>query len=169
MWPDMVLGGRKLGRSDYERLTLEDEKAVRDRREALGLSFAQAQRLVAENDRTDPGPQSLLRVRGSDFSILAPLKSRRWLWIAAQTSNVSYRGTLMLEALLGILTTGEVPTDFVAHVYHLLDEAPIYLMVMAVEQSAQQSGIPIQTIWRNVERIANGMRSRRKVAWKIGE
>jgi len=89
--------------------------------------------------------------------------------MAAQTSSVSYRGTLTPDTLQGIFTTGEVPTDFVAHVCHLLDEAPIGMVVMAIEQAAQQGSIPIQTIWRNVERIANEMPSRRKVAWAIGE
>ncbi len=134
---------------------------------ALGIALRHAQRLAAENSRTDP--QSLLRVLGLDISTLVPLKPRRWLWMAAQTSSVSYRGTLTPEVVLTILTTGEVPDDFSAHVGHLLNEAPIPIVVMAVEQAAQQSGTPIHTIWRNVERIANEMQSQRKAAWAITE
>ena len=99
---------------------------------------------------------------------LAVLKPRRWLWMAAQTSSVSYRGILTPEVLLAILTTGEVPPEFTSHVLHLLEEAPIQIVVMAVEQAAQQSGVPIETIWRNVAQLADEMQSRRITASMIG-
>jgi hypothetical protein len=66
------------------------------------------------------------------------------------------------------LTTGEVPAAFAPHLGHLLDDAPIQIVVMAVEQAAQQSRIPIEAIWRNVERIA-GMWSKRQTLWMVGE
>lgn len=84
--------------------------------------------------------------------------------MAAQASSVSYRGPLTPELLLEILTTGEVPHAFASHVLHLLEEAPIQLVLLAVEQAAQQGGVPIATIWRNVARIANEMQSRRITA-----
>lgn len=88
--------------------------------------------------------------------------------MAAQTASVSYRGTLTPDALLAILTTGVVPAAFSAHVAHLFDEAPIQLVVMAVEQAAQQSDVPIAAIWRNVERLA-GMWSQRQTLWMVGK
>lgn len=105
---------------------------------------------------------------GLDLATLAPLESRRWLWMATQTASVNYLETLTPEELLEILTTGEVPAAFAPHVWHLLDEAPIQVVVLAVEQAARQSGTPIETIWRNVALIA-GMQSRRQTAWKVGE
>lgn len=92
--------GREFGSPDYERLAKLDDQAIHDRCTALGLSFARAQRLAEENDPTDP--QSLFRVLGLDFTTLAPIKPRRWLWTAAQAASVSCRGTLTPELLLSI-------------------------------------------------------------------
>jgi hypothetical protein len=78
---------------------------------------------------------------------------------------VSYRGTLTPETLLNTLMTGEVSPAFSPHVRYLLNEAPIQIVVMAVEQAAQQSGTSIETIWCNVERLAVELQSHRKAAW----
>ena len=164
-WDSMAPMRREFGSPDYERLTQLDDQAICDRCAALGLSMEHAQRLAAAANETDP--QSLLRVLGLDFSTLAPLKPRRWLWMVAQTSSVSYRRILTPEALLEILTTGEVPPVFLSHVLHLLDEASIQSVVMAVEQAAQKSGIPIQVLWRNVELISEETQSRRNGAWTM--
>lgn len=137
------------------------ELAIRSRCAALGLSFDQAQRIALASGSTLP------LALGLDFVTFTPLKPRRWLWMAAQTSSVSYRGLLTPELLLEILTTGEVPCAFASHVLHLLEEAPIQIVVLAVEQAAQQSGMPIATIWRNVARIADEMQSRRITASMI--
>lgn len=137
------------------------ELAIRSRCAALGLSFDQAQRIALASGSTLP------LALGLDFVTFTPLKPRRWLWMAAQTSSVSYRGLLTPELLLEILTTGEVPRAFASHVLHLLEEAPIQIVVLAVEQAAQQSGMPIATIWRNVARIADEMQSRRITASMI--
>ena len=69
--------------------------------------------------------------------------------------------------LLEILTTGEVPPVFLSHVLHLLDEASIQSVVMALEQAAQQTGMPIEVLWRNVELISEKTRSRRHGAWEM--
>jgi hypothetical protein len=104
---------------------------------------------------------------GLDAGTFAPLTPRRWLWMAAQTTSVSYRGILTPELLLEILTTGEVPPMFSSHVLHLLEEAPIPIVVLAVEQAAQQSGVPIAAIWCNMARIADEMQSCRITASMI--
>ena len=49
----MVPVGRESRSSDYEWQALEADKAIRDRCASLGLSLAHAQRLAAENYRTD--------------------------------------------------------------------------------------------------------------------
>ncbi|EHP37724.1 hypothetical protein OR16_41254, partial [Cupriavidus basilensis OR16] len=76
-------------------------QAILARSAALGLSLAQAQRFAAALDGTDP--HALLRVLGLDLSMLKPLRPRHWLWMAAQTSSVSYRDTLTPDAPLGAL------------------------------------------------------------------
>lgn len=148
-----------------ERITQLDDQAICDRCAALGLSIEHAQRLAAAANETDP--QSLLRVLGLDFATLVPLKPRRWLWMVAQSSSVSYRRILTPETLLEILTTGDVPPIFLSHVLHVLDEASIQSVVMAVEQAAQESGIPIAVIWRNVAQISEKMQSHRNGAWTM--
>lgn len=125
---------------------------VLDRCAELGLSLRHVQRLAAAAHHA--GAQAFLWVQG--LVTFATLKTRRWLSMAAQTSNVSYRGTLTAETLLEILTIGEVPAAFSPHVRYLLNEASIQILVMVVEQAAQQSGAPIETIWCNVD----GLRSK---------
>lgn len=128
----------------------------------LGLSFDQAQRIAHASGSALPW------ALGLDFVTFTPLKPRRWLWMAAQTSSVSYRSLLTPELLLEILTTGESPAVFKSHVLHLLEEAPIQIVVLAVEQAAQQSGVPIATIWHNVAQFADEMQSRRITPSMIG-
>lgn len=131
------------------------DMTIQARCAALELSFEQAQRIAFASGADLPS------VLGLNSVTLAPLKPRRWLWMAAQTSGVSYRGSLPPEVLLRILTTGDVPSEFVAHVVHLLEEAPIQIVVLAIEQAAQQSGVPIARIWRNVARLGDEWESRR--------
>ena len=73
--------------------------------------------------------------------------------MAAQTSGVSYRAVLTPDMLLAVLVSGDVPDEFQAHLMHFLNEAPMQLVVMSVEQAAQQSGVPIARIWRNVAQL----------------
>lgn len=131
------------------------DMTIKARCAELELSFDQAQRIAFASGADLPS------VLGLNSVTLAPLKPRRWLWMAAQTSGVSYRGSLPPEVLLRILTTGDVPSEFVAHVVHLLEEAPIQIVVLAIEQAAEQSGVPIARIWRNVARLGDEWESRR--------
>lgn len=79
--------------------------------------------------------------------------------MAAGTCSVSYRTPLTEERLLEVLTTGVLPPDDIATFLHFLDEAPLPIVVMAIEQTAQQSGVPIAQIWRNVDQIAAALSS----------
>lgn len=134
-----------------------DNPAIIARCAALGLPLAQVQRLAG----VDHSPQDLAWVLGLDPASLTPLKPRRWLWMAAQTCSVSYRTPLTPEGLLEVLTTGTLPPADVATLLHFLDEAPLSIVVMAIEQAAQLSGVPITQIWRNVDQIAAAWSSTR--------
>lgn len=134
-----------------------DNPAIIARCAALGLSLAQVQRLAG----ADHSLQDLAYVLGLDGYTLTPLKPRRWLWMAAQTCSVSYRETLTPEGLLAVLTTGALPPEDVATFLHFLEEAPLSMVVMAIEQAAGQSGAPIAQLWRNVDRIAAAWSSTR--------
>lgn len=132
-------------------------QAVIARCAALGLSLAQVQRLAG----ADHTLQDLACMLGLDRFTLEPLRPRRWLWMAAQTSSVSYRIPLTSEGLLEVLTTGTLPPADVATFLHFLEEAPLTIVVMAIEQAAQQSGVAIAEIWRNVDQIAAAWSSTR--------
>lgn len=120
-------------------------QAVVERCRALGLSIDQARRLASMLSATDP--HALARSLGLDTTTLQPLKVRRWLWMAAQSSSVSYRGTLTEDELEDVLITGNVPVGREAHVGHFVDEVPIQVVVMAIEQVALRRRIPIGEVW----------------------
>jgi hypothetical protein len=145
-----------------------DDRRILDQCATLGLSLLQAVQLANANDTRDP--QSLLRVLNLDFSTYEPMAHRgpkRWLRMAAQTSSVSYRGTLTEDALLEILTTGIVPADFEAHVGHLLDEAPIGYVVFSIAEAAQKSQTPIQLVWDTVAQLATRYSNHRQSLWAM--
>lgn len=142
------------------------ELAIRARCAALGLSFAQAQRIALTNSSLES--QSLLYALGLDQTTLVPLKARRWLWMAAQSASVSLRHTMTPEILQEVLTTGTVLPKFAPHVGIFLDEGSLPVIVMAIEQAAQQSGVQLATIWRNVAQVGAEVQSRRIAAWMIG-
>lgn len=139
------------------------ETAIAVRCAALGLARPQAQALA----NAEPFPSDLVHVLALDRDTLAPLPTRRWMWMAAQTSSVSYRGVLTPDVLLAVLVNGDVPDEFRAHMTHFLDEAPMQLVVMAIEQAAQQSGVPIARIWRSVAQLNRALQGRRLGA--VGE
>lgn len=120
------------------------EAAIAARCVKLGLSVLQAQALA----NVGPFPLTVEQVLGFDNK-----PGKRWLWMAAQTSSVSYRGTLTPEILLGVLVTGVVPVEFRAHLIHFVEEAPIPTVVQAVEEASQKSGVPISEVWANVREL----------------
>lgn len=143
-----------------------DNPAITARCDTLGLSLAQVERLAG----TDHSLQDIAYILGLDVYSLTPLKPRRWLWMAAQTCSVSYREPLTPEGLLAVLTTGTLPPRDVSTFLHFLNEAPLSIVVMAIEQAAQQSRVPIAQIWRNVDQIAaawSSIRLRSIAACKI--
>ncbi|MDO8313058.1 MAG: hypothetical protein Q7T25_14080 [Sideroxyarcus sp.] len=125
-------------------------QAIIARCAALGLSFTQVQRLAGP----DHSLRDLAEVLGLDGVSFAPLNPRNWLSMAAQTCSVSYRVVLTPERLLEALTTGTVAPSDVATFLHFLEEAPLLIVVMAVEQAAQESGVTIGQIWRYLDQIA---------------
>jgi hypothetical protein len=131
------------------RTAADVETAISVRCAALGLARSQAQALAD----SEPFPSDLVHVLGLNRETLAPLATKSWLWVAAMTSSVSYRSVLTPETLLAVLVSSNVPDEFKAHVMHFLNEAPMQIVVMAIEQAAQQSGVPIVDIWRNVAQL----------------
>lgn len=125
-------------------------QGARKRCTSLGLSLRQVQQLAeAARPPTDP-----LHVLGLDLPTLCPLTTRRWLWMAAQTCSVSYRLAITAEELLEVLTTGDGTPTVISPIIHLPEEAPLQIVIMAVEQASQKSGVAISKIWCNLGQIA---------------
>jgi len=143
-----------------------DQRIVR-RCAALGLTYQTAMRFSVADDKND-SHQALLRILDLDFQtyeVKTYRRPKRWLWMAAQTSSVSYGGTLDEDILYAILCGAEVLADHQAHICHFLDEAPIQLVVMSVEEAAHRSGLKIDRIWERIERLANSHSNIRRTVW----
>ncbi len=154
--------------------------AIRERREALGLTQAGLAHLSGLSRQTIVGLEAgsladlgFNRV-GQVMAILglgleppsvAARSKKRGLWMAAKTASVSYAAELQPDQLGQALASGDVPPSFAPHVLHLLDEAPLPLIVMAVEEAAERAHVPPRTVWRNVGKLARELETHRQGLW----
>ena len=154
--------------------------AVRARRMELGLSQVQLAHLSGLSRQTLVGLENgtlndlgvnrvaqVLAVLGLDTpepSTQARDK-KRGLWMAAKTASVSYARELAPETLGQALASGAVPTPFAAHLTHLLDEAPVPIVVMAVEEAASSAHVSPRRVWRNVAKLAKALSVHRQGLW----
>ena len=149
------------------------------RREALGLTQGRLAALASLSRATvndlengavnDLGLNKVLRllnVLGVTLK-LEPKKAKVGhsrsdaLKVAAKSASVSYKSELPADKLGLALRTGKVPEQFRAHIATLLDEAPIPVLVRAVEE-AFKSNVP-KSAWRNVAKWATDFKSTRDV------
>lgn len=144
-------------------------KAVRARRLALGLTqqglarFAGLphQTLLRLEDGTIDDISfvrlvNLLAIVGLHLPMpsMAARSKKRGLWMAAKNASVSYKGELASYQLQQTLTTGQVAAGHESYILHFLEEAPLSMMVMAVEETAILGAIPPSQIWANIARLA---------------
>ncbi len=154
--------------------------AIRERRAELGLSQSQLAHLSGLSRQTLVGLENgslvdlgvnrvgqILSVLGLDSPLPDTLARRRkrGLWMAAKTASVSYASELAPEALGKALASGQVPPPFAPHMTHLLDEAPVPIVVMAVEEAAARARLPPRQVWRNVARLAESLSVHRREMW----
>ena len=92
-------------------------------------------------------------------------RKKRGLWMAAKTASVSYAHELAPEVLEQALASGDVPPTFAPHLTHLLDEAPVPTVVMAVEEAAAHAHLPPRQVWRNVAKLAQSLSVHRRALW----
>lgn len=133
------------------------------------LSRETVQRLEAGSIR-DLGFQRvtrLLSILGLSFGSpsLEQRASRRGLWMAAISASVSYKGELSPDMLEHTLATGQAPVGFEPHIGHFLDEVPVEVVVMAVEETAQREAVPPVTIWKHVSILAAAFATTRQDLW----
>jgi transcriptional regulator with XRE-family HTH domain len=154
--------------------------AVHTRREEVGLSKTRLAKLSQLSRQTvhdlEDGSlkdlsfkrlSNLLSVLGLSFDSpnAAGRQRKKGLWMAAKSSSVSYRTELTSDKLLLALSTGKVPLGLEANLIHFLDEAPVQLVVMAVEEAAQQAFVKPQKIWKNVAKLAKALGANRNELW----
>jgi len=154
---------------------------VRKRRVALGLSQERLAKMAGLsratinqlesgtlNDLGVAKVSALLELVGlrleatSRASSRAPAR-RHALLMASRTASVSYKTPLEPGQLAKALASGELPTALLPHVATLLDEAPLSLVVSAVEEAAERSHVPAKRIWRHLTRWAQELHSPRQV------
>ncbi|CDM24635.1 putative regulatory protein [Castellaniella defragrans 65Phen] len=85
--------------------------------------------------------------------------------MVVKTASVSYAHELMPEALEQALASGEVLASFAPHLTHLLDDAPVPVVVMAVEEAASHTHLPPKQVWRNVAKLAGSLSVHRRTLW----
>lgn len=151
---------------------MEVGETVQARRNALGLSQTRLAHLSGLSRQTISGLESgalqdlgfnrvaqVLNILGLDspVPVVRTRSQKDGLWMAAKTASVSYKQELDVATLADALVQGQVPQKYIAHIAHLLDEAPIPLLVMAVEDAAERKRVAPRSIWRNVARLAKDL------------
>lgn len=149
---------------------------VRERRKALAITQAHLARLAGLSRTTVSQLESgalkdlgfsklgrLVAILGLGLDAKAREKHSPALKIAAQTASTSYRKVLTPDALRDILKSGVVPDNYAAHMTTLLDEAPLQLVISAIEEASLETDTPAKTVLENVANIAKTLRTYRKV------
>ncbi|HEY4371035.1 MAG TPA: helix-turn-helix transcriptional regulator, partial [Burkholderiales bacterium] len=93
---------------------------------------------------------ALAGLLGIDISARPKPKKANGLFMAAVTSSVSYRQALDEGVLAQALGSGVIPPAYRVQVGALLGEAPLEILVKAVEEAAQREGVPAKKIWGHV-------------------
>lgn len=155
-------------------------KAIQARRQATGLSQERLARLANLSRQTvhklEAGTikdlsfqriSALLSVLGLSFGppSLAARSRKHGLWMAAKTSSVSYKKELTSETLQHALAAGHAPPGYEAQMLHFLDEAPVSLVVMAVEEAAQLEATTPAKVWLGVAKLARELDATRRELW----
>jgi transcriptional regulator with XRE-family HTH domain len=156
---------------------LETGRLIRERRQELGLSQRRLAKLAGVSRVTvnqvengsirDLGVSKLtaiFRLVGLDVSTKRSKRRTRALDMASLTASVSYQRMLGSNELAKALASGEIPRDLEAHISTLLDEAPLPLIVMAVEEAARIQKVPPREIWQHLASWAIQLQSPRR-AW----
>jgi hypothetical protein len=109
----------------------------------------------------------LLSVLGLDLDPPSQVarSRKRGLWMAAKNASVSHLREVPPDTLGRALVSGSVPKGYAAHLTHLLDEAPVSLVVLAVEEAAANEGVAPKVVWRNVAKLARALAVHRQGRW----
>ena len=81
----------------------------------------------------------------------------------SHSASVSYRTVLNPDALAAAMVDGSLPKGITPHIATLLDEAPLSLIVSAVEEVALSSSMSPKLLWKHVFHWAKDLQSPRSV------
>lgn len=150
---------------------------VHARRRALGLSQEQLARLAGLSRATvnqlergalkDLGAAKLIALAGLvgiSLSAGAIRQRRNGLKMASVTASVSQRRGLPPDVLAKALRSGAIPAGYEAQVAVLLDEAPLEILVKAVEETSRGAPLAAKHIWAHLHQWARDFKSVRP-AW----
>lgn len=93
---------------------------------------------------------ALAHLLGIELSARTLPAKANGLLMATVTSGVSLRKQMDEEMLAQALASGEIPSGYRAQIGTLLGEAPLPILVKAVEEAAQRKAIAPKKIWANV-------------------
>jgi hypothetical protein len=85
--------------------------------------------------------------------------ARDALALLSQTASVSYRRVLQPAELAQALAQGDLPEAITPHIATLLDDAPLALILAAVEQVAHTTHTPPKTLWKHLVQWAHAVQS----------
>lgn len=149
---------------------------VKQRRQVLGLSQARLARLSGLSRATinqletgtivDLGAAkliALLDLLGLTLDAAERPSKDNALALASRTASVSYKEVLTPQALAAALVEGQLPANITPQVATLLDEAPLPLIVGAVEEVARHTQCPAKTLWKHLVQWAHDLQSPRAV------
>jgi transcriptional regulator with XRE-family HTH domain len=151
-------------------------RLVQSRRQALGLSQARLAKLSGLSRATinqletgalvDLGATKLiglLDLLGVDLDARERPHRLNALRLASQTASVSYKQVLEPQAFAAALVAGHLPAQLKPQVATLLDEAPLPIIVGAVEEVASQSSCSAKLLWKHLMQWAHELHSPRQV------
>lgn len=149
---------------------------VKQRRQLLGLSQARLALLSGLSRATinqletgvilDLGAAkliALLDLLGLTLDAAEPPRRQNALALASRTASVSYKELLTPEAFAAALVDGQLPSHITPQVATMLDEAPLPLIVSAVEEVARYTHCPAKTLWKHLVQWAHELQSPRSV------
>jgi transcriptional regulator with XRE-family HTH domain len=149
---------------------------VHERRQALGLSQARLALMSGLSRATinqletgslvDLGAAkliALLDLVGLNLAADTRKGHAHALQSVSQSASVSYRTLLDPAVLSAALVDGALPKGITPHVATLLDEAPLSLIVAAVEEVASTSSTNPKLLWKHVIHWAKDLHSPRGV------
>jgi len=147
---------------------------VSERRAALGLSQEQlalfsglSRATINELERgsiVELGVTKLatiLSVLGLDLNASEKKAKKNGLSMASVTASVSYKETMSPAVLMKAMASGVYPPGFLPHIATLLDEAPLQILVPAVKEASEKSGVAPKKIWRHLRHWAADLKSPR--------